>query len=190
LSDFYNTHDVHSYKVINVDIFNFISGELIMYTPLRKSVSFQSARVISDSLKASFENKSTFPEHVQAVASVGVIFYQVDLSRSQAIYTFNNLLTHIEKFAPFEEKEEGLFSPEVVQEVISEIQKKLIDYSTFLKKIAAAGVISYEVDLNVKKVTYWGANQEAHVEMFSGVKPSVAIESVGHEQNQIKLSGL
>ena len=45
-----------------------------------------------------------------------------------------------------------------MKEAVTEIQKKEIDYPTFLNRIVSAGSIGYEVNIDEGKVVYHGEN--------------------------------
>ena len=132
-----------------------------MSTPSNNAI-----KTIHDSLKGSFNNTVTFPEHVKAVVAVGVIRYEVDLVKKIIIYHFSNNTTHQEILPhAFQMVPNSLFVLEAVKAAITAIQKKQIDYPTFLNQIMVAGTECYEVDITAGHVIYSG-HQDQHVEKF------------------------
>jgi uncharacterized protein YbcV (DUF1398 family) len=113
----------------------------------------------------------TFPEHVKAVASVGVTRYQVDLINHQATYHLIDGTTHTESLPRLQNNcKPSFFSEANVKAAVTAIQKKMIDYPTFLNQIASSGTKGYEVDLTEKEVTYFGEEeQNKYIEKFPGL---------------------
>lgn len=122
--------------------------------------------VIKGSLEASFNNQATFPEHVKTVASVGVTRYEIDLLNHQAKYYWQDDTSHtiaLPAMAP--PSDANSFSKPAVKAAIAEIQQGAIDYPTFLKRIIAAGIKGYEVNIDAGKVVYQGET-ENYTEAF------------------------
>lgn len=122
--------------------------------------------VIKQSLQGSFNNSVTFPEHVKSVKSVGVTGYEVDLQTNKVTYYFEDKTIYTEplpllksNFMP------SLFAKKDVAAAVKDIQKKAIDYSTFLDKIVTAGTKSYDVNIEEGMVIYKGESDQ-HIENF------------------------
>lgn len=123
--------------------------------------------VLHECLAEAFAGRMTFPETVGRMMETGVERYDADLTRLEKTHYGADGTTHLEPMpltdAPAVPIE---FSGEGVQEAITAIQRREIDYPEFLRLVMAAGTASYSVYLNGRKAIYFGRNGDFHVEPF------------------------
>jgi uncharacterized protein YbcV (DUF1398 family) len=129
--------------------------------------------VLTECTQRSMNETITFPEVVQKLAGAGVEFYYADYYRHQKTYYLPNGETHTEQMDPkaFSVQEiSKKFSPDKVKDAIGKIQRREIKYREFLRLTEVAGVATYAVYINGKRVVYTGRDGDSHVEWFPGVK--------------------
>jgi uncharacterized protein YbcV (DUF1398 family) len=124
--------------------------------------------VLRECLTLAMSNGMTFPETVQKLHASGVERYDADLSRMETRYYAAEGATHADTIplvtAPQIRRH---FSGERVIDAIASIKRKEIDYPEFLRRIMAAGTVSYSVYLDGRKAIYFGRTGDFHVEPFS-----------------------
>lgn len=123
--------------------------------------------VLHECLAQAFAGRMTFPETVGKMMETGVERYDADLIRLQKMHYGGHGRTHAEAIpltdAPAVPPE---FSAEGVQRAIAAIQRREIAYPEFLRRIMAAGTVSYSVYLGGRKAIYFGRRGDFHVEPF------------------------
>ncbi len=123
--------------------------------------------VLRNCLLLAMSNKMTFPETVRKMFEIGVERYDADLTRMEKRYYAEDGKTHADTIplsaAPAIGRE---FSDEAVKGAIEAIRRRDIDYPEFLRKIMAAGTVSYTVYLDGRRAIYFGRGGEFHIEPF------------------------
>ena len=130
--------------------------------------------VIQEAIRSSFEGTSKFPEIVAKLIAEGVDSYHVDLVRSENRYYTASGDSLVESVDFEHPKAARAFSAEKVQAAIKRSQAREIGYGEFLRQILEAGTVYYIAYLSGKRVVYFGAEGDFHVEWFPGANRSVA----------------
>jgi uncharacterized protein YbcV (DUF1398 family) len=124
-------------------------------------------RIISETSKQSLENDLPFPEVVRQLLPAGVESYYTDLVRLRKTFygregeSYKEEL-ELEKKSSVAER----FNAAEVRTTLDMIRERKIGYADFLRRMAAAGVMSYIVFLYGKKAIYFGRSGDLHVEPF------------------------
>jgi len=115
------------------------------------------------------ENKWSYPQLFDALKAEGVTHYETNVSAYKIEY-FSAGETFLETGPQnFNAPVGPSFNRENVIKAIRRAQKREIDYPTFLKEIAAAGVPHYRVDMSARTVSYLGQKAgEQYVETVPG----------------------
>lgn len=123
-------------------------------------------KIIAQIAKQSKAEKWPYPKKFEALKKASVESYQVTLENFQIQYKSDSQdwLEPTPEDTPILIIAEA-FDKEAVREAITHHVRQQTPYSEFLKDIAAAGVISYVVDMESRSVTYQGKNEkDFHVE--------------------------
>ena len=111
--------------------------------------------------------KLSFAESLQRLAAIGIERYTTDLSRMERIYYARHNHSHLQRVMTNNmPKIASIFAESKVIAVLRQIQGGKIDYDTFLREIAEAGVCHYSVFLDGKAVMYCGRHGEMYIEKF------------------------
>lgn len=101
-----------------------------------------------------------YPKHFNALKDAGVTSYHVDVA-SEATTFFLNSDTWQELISPREPLHIApRFDQDKLKKALARHQNKETTYEQFLAEIAQAGVKSYVVTFDTRKVTYKGASGE------------------------------
>ncbi len=123
--------------------------------------------VLHECLTNAIAGRMTFPETVMRMLETGVERYDANLTLMEKTHYGTDGSTQVENIpladAPAVPTE---FSQESVQNAITAIRRRKIDYPEFLRRVMAAGTTSYSVYLNGRKAIYFGRNGDFHVEPF------------------------
>jgi uncharacterized protein YbcV (DUF1398 family) len=123
--------------------------------------------ILHECLTATFAGRMTFPETVKRMCEIGVERYDADLTLMKKTHYGTDGSSHVEKI-PLADSP-GIapeFSRQEVQEAITAIQRREIQYPEFLRRVMAAGTTSYSVYLNGRRAIYFGRNGDFHLEPF------------------------
>ena len=125
------------------------------------------ANILRDCLMRAMSNQMTFPETVRKMFDIGVERYDADLTRLEKRYYAGDGSTHADSIPLSSAPAIGRgFSGEGVMDAIEAIRRREIDYPEFLRKIMAAGTVSYTVYLDGRKAIYFGREGDFHIEPF------------------------
>lgn len=124
--------------------------------------------VIEECTRLSF-NDAGFPEVIQRLGATGVERYTADLVRLEKTYYGISGDTAADAL-PLENPPAigGGFVEAEVRQAIAASQKREIGYAEFLRRVMAAGTVSYMVFLTGRRAVYFGRNGDFHVERFPG----------------------
>jgi uncharacterized protein YbcV (DUF1398 family) len=113
----------------------------------------------------------TFPQAVVQLTEAGVVRYIVDLIRFERTLYGSDDETLQDEIAldPMQEVAPR-FSEAALKAALKSVQAGKTDYPEFLKQIMEAGVASYSVYINGRKVIYTGRDGDELVEPFPGGK--------------------
>jgi uncharacterized protein YbcV (DUF1398 family) len=120
--------------------------------------------IIDQAIREAAEGTLDFPGYVKLLETAGVDCYTVDLSTHKMVF-YAGTKNVTKRFPPQELDIAPRFSEDRIREAIMAVQKKRIDYPEFLKRIAAAGVETYEASFKLKNVTYRG-RRKSYIEPF------------------------
>ena len=123
-------------------------------------------QVIEQSARASHEGTRSFPEHLAALAAVGVEAYQADYRAKSTSYYLRSgethqLALHVPVFAI-----PTALDGAALAAAIKDSQRGELKYPEFLARSLAAGVVGYIVWIDARKVTYFGRDGQLYVEPF------------------------
>jgi uncharacterized protein YbcV (DUF1398 family) len=121
--------------------------------------------IIRESLKECLENKASFLEHVRKIAAAGAIGYDVSLLSSNITYHLVDGKTQVEDIPRIAvSTTDTFFSQLRIQQALTDVREKKIDYLEFLQRIVAAGATGYKVDISEGKVTYHNSDGGQYIE--------------------------
>jgi uncharacterized protein YbcV (DUF1398 family) len=125
------------------------------------------ANVLRECLTLAMSNRMTFPETVRRMDEIGVERYDADLTRMEKRYYAADGATHSDVI-PLSDGPQihRAFSGDGVRAAIEAIRRQEIDYPEFLRRIMAAGAVSYTVYLDGRKAIYFGRAGDFHIEPF------------------------
>lgn len=114
-----------------------------------------------------FDGSVPFPETLARIAADGVEWYSANLILGMKTY-YGADLSHYQTPWPnwTTPKIADQFCADSVDATLRAIQRKEIDYATFLKRIADAGVVYYTVHLKGRKAIYFDRHGNSFVEPF------------------------
>ena len=121
-------------------------------------------KIIDEAIKLVAAGELNFLGFVKLLASADVHCYTVDLETQEVVY-YAGTKSLVRKLGLDPAVISGRFSEAYLKEAITAVQSKRIAYAEFIKKIAYAGVETYEVDFKTKKITYRG-RRKSYVEDF------------------------
>lgn len=134
-------------------------------------------QILDECAHDSFQN-TPFPKIVERLMQAGVERYHADLSRHEKTYYLPNGDSHAANDAKYMEQagvpKQSIpeqFQPEAIRAALLSIQHQQIGYAEFLRRIMAAGTVSYYVYLTGKHVDYVGHSGQIYTEWFPGAKP-------------------
>lgn len=119
-----------------------------------------------------------FPQTVSALMALGVTRYHIDYVASTATAYVSNAETGAVEvdiadipsyFQP--QHASSKWNEEGVVDAIRRVQKGEVTYAQFATQCIEAGVTNYFAYLEGKRVVYFGALGDAHVEWFPGAGP-------------------
>ena len=123
---------------------------------------------IDTAIKQVAEGTLDFPGYVKLLATAGVHCYTVDLETRKVVY-YAGMKSSARKFISEDLNIAPRFNENFLKEAINAVVHKRIDYLEFLRRLAGAGVESYEADFKTKKITYRG-RRKSFVEPFQPEK--------------------
>ncbi|KAJ9617302.1 hypothetical protein H2200_001023 [Cladophialophora chaetospira] len=118
-----------------------------------------------------------FPKTVAALLALGVTRYHIDYASSLATAFSQNIAsgtTSTEQIPVPTPRSipNGKWDPSGVKNAIKRVQSgQTPTYDDFSQEIIQAGVVGYFAFLTGKKVVYYGAEGDLHVEWFPGAGP-------------------
>jgi uncharacterized protein YbcV (DUF1398 family) len=127
--------------------------------------------ILHQTTRGSFDGTMPFPTVVGILHEDGVERYYADLVQLQKTYyggdgeVQSNALPLTDAPAIPEAFDAG-----AVKESLVAIQGGQITYADFLRRIMAAGIVSYTVFLDGRRTIYWGRHGDFHIEEF-GPRP-------------------
>lgn len=123
--------------------------------------------IIERCTELAFNDEMGFPETVKLLLATGVQLYYADLAKCQKVHYGFDGSVYTEQL-PFanDEKPVQQFRQEEITAALAAIARNEIDYPEFLRRIIAAGVISYTAFLTGQKVVYVGREGQSYTEPF------------------------
>lgn len=127
--------------------------------------------VMIEAVRASDEERITFPEVVAALKAAGVERYHADLTRGER--TFHTCQGDSETVAAHkpEAAPAAQFAGRDIEAAIRAIQAGAIRYREFCTRILRAGCVGYHVFIDGRRALYYGRHGDIHVEWFPGARP-------------------
>lgn len=123
--------------------------------------------VIHACITGSLDGSLTFPESVQRLAAIGIERYYADLVRMETVFYGSDGQTAIERLTVQDVPAiAGGFNEDGVRETVKTIQRKMIDYPEFLRRIMAHGSTGYTIFIGGEHAVYHGRKGENYVERF------------------------
>ncbi len=107
---------------------------------------------------------TTYPDLVKKLKEIGVKGYVFEVASQISIYRYSDETFFVKSHGDKRNLEiNPTFNADKVKEAISNNQKGLTDFPTFLKEIADAGIKVYDADFEEMVVSYYGT-RNVHVE--------------------------
>lgn len=103
--------------------------------------------------------KISYPEYVDALDKAGIFRYAVDVAKHRTTFYGTGGEAHIEEGPAVSHSAPGAFDDVALKAAIADAQKGVIDYPVFLKRIYAAGIAGYEVNIRERYIRYKGLAQ-------------------------------
>lgn len=120
---------------------------------------------IRTAIDQSARGEISYPMLAKTLREAGLRSYRVDVASHAAVYQGEVETFTINGRAVAGPGEEPLaFDPPGLVAALLANQRREIDYDGFLERIWRSGVVTYDVDLEGRTVTYRGQGGEAHVE--------------------------
>lgn len=123
-------------------------------------------QLIEECHKRSHEGQTTFPVIVGRLLEAGVERYTVDTLLGETTYYSVQGEIHRIVFAAARGQIGEHFQVDEVRASIRAAQRDEIRFPEFLRRILAAGCVSYTAFLHGKRVTYTGRLGDSHTELF------------------------
>jgi len=124
------------------------------------------ARLVEACTEMSKGATGKFPQIVGMLMAAGIERYHADLRRGETTYYLPDGASHVTRSesvdAPFADR----FEPASVAAAIRASQANSIDYSEFLRRIAAAGCVAYTVSFAGRRALYVGRGADHYTEYF------------------------
>ncbi len=133
------------------------------------------SEIVAEAARATLDGSIRFPEVAHRLLETGVEYYHVDYVALQKTYYSASggiIKTPINY--------EGLpavvadFDADALKAAILDSQQNGQHYRDFTTRAMNAGVQGYIAFLRGQRVTYWGRNDDQHIEWFPGAKPPSA----------------
>ena len=123
--------------------------------------------VILECTRLAFADRMTFPEAVAALRRIGVERYVADLARLEKTH-YSAGGGAVTDPLPLTDVPEvpASFSADAVAEAVRASQRGELPYPAFLRRVMAAGCVSYAVYLAGGRVVYCGRRGDCHTERF------------------------
>jgi uncharacterized protein YbcV (DUF1398 family) len=106
-----------------------------------------------------------YPRFFEALKEAGVLYYVRDVPRH--VITYVGAAEQHQALPPVgfrDLKTADRFDAQALKKALARIHRRETTYPQFLAEIAAAGVLSYRVDMAKRTVTYMGGQGETFVE--------------------------
>jgi uncharacterized protein YbcV (DUF1398 family) len=124
---------------------------------------------IKSAMAKSRARKIDFPKYVELLTKADVTGYVVDVRSHEITFFGPGGEAYVEPGTSALEGRCGLYDLEGLKSAIADAQKEVIDYPTFLARIFAAGILSYDVNCRDLKIKYIG-EEHSYKELIG--KPS------------------
>ncbi len=113
---------------------------------------------IEEMFRVSRAEKWPYPKIFHALKELGVLSYEVKVPLHQITYYSSK--SHFQEPMPsgFKPLPVGKYNLVLFKEALKDVQSMRIDYETFLKKIASAGITFYRVEMASNTITYFGVH--------------------------------
>lgn len=160
LSPNVQTKILNALKAVRPDLNKLRRRDLFRYDMDPKAIA-----AIKSAMAKSKAKKINFPQYVALLTKANVTGYFVDVRTHQITFFGPGGEAYIEQGPSTLEGRCGLYDLEGLRSAIAEAQKELIDYPTFLAKIYAAGILSYDVNCRDLKIRYNG-EEHSYKEMI------------------------
>ena len=125
------------------------------------------SQILDQCTAGAFDGTVPFPETLSRLAADGVEWYSASLVLGGKTY-YGTGSSHHQCMWPHGTVPQiaDLFEAEGVSGAIRASQARTIDYGTFLRRIADAGVVYYTVHLKGRKAIYFGRHGDSWTEPF------------------------
>jgi uncharacterized protein YbcV (DUF1398 family) len=119
-------------------------------------------KAISDTAKKLI----SYAEFIDRLTEAGINRYAVDVVAGHITFFAAAGQAHVENGASVGEPSPGRFDAILLKYAITDAQKGRIDHPAFLKRIYAAGIVSYETNTRRRRIAYKGAAGETYREII------------------------
>ncbi len=151
LSPNVQTKILNALKAVRPDLNNLRRRDLFRYDMDPKAIT-----AIKSAMAKSKAKKINYPKYVELLTKANVTGYVVDVKSHQITFFGPGGEAFIEQGPSVLDGRCGLYDLEGLKSAIADAQKEVIDYPTFLARIYAAGILSYDVNCRDLKIKYKG----------------------------------
>lgn len=170
LSPNVQTKILNALKAVRPDLNNLRRRDLFRYDMDPKTIA-----AIKNAMAKSRTKKINFPKYVELLTKANVTGYVVDVRSHQITFFGPGGEAYIEQGPSTLDGRCGLYDLDGLKSAIADAQKEIIDYPTFLSRIYAAGILSYDVNCRDLKIKYIG-EEHSYKEMIIKAPAEVAVE--------------
>ena len=125
----------------------------------RYDVDPQVVEAIHEAGKLGAARKINYPQLVDRYLKAGITRYEVEVATHRITYFATAGEAHLEQGPVPQVDVPGAYRMDHLRSAISDAQKGLIDYLTFLRRIYEAGIVRYEANLRSREIRYMGEKQ-------------------------------
>lgn len=130
---------------------------------------------IQNALTQSRMRKIKYPQFVELLTLAGVTGYTTEVGSNRVTFYGAHGEAYVEQGPTMDQAALGQYSEEGLRSAIHDAQKEIIDHPEFLKRLYAAGIVTYEVNCRSRKIVY-KSEAQSYKERLS--LPASQIESV------------
>ncbi len=111
---------------------------------------------IRQSLELATKGEVTYPQLVDLLAAAGITGYKAEVGPNRYTFYGTGGEAHVEEGPAVVEGSLGRYDETALKAVVAVAKKKVIDHPEFLRKIHAAGISVYDVNIRKRFIDYKG----------------------------------
>ena len=153
--------------------------DLFRYEPAAPVVERIQAAILDTQNK-----KISYPEFVDRLVLAGISRYAVHVALNKITFFGAAGEAHVESGPVVSQDPPGRFDTILLKYAINDAQKGIIDHPTFLKRIYAVGVVTYETNTRRRRIEYKSEDGQSYREIIppAGAQPEVKAPAPASEK--------